>query len=171
MTVKDKQISFLKHEFASLAWNGAVQHAGVYKDNIQEEKRAKNAKEALINFEKTEYEKQVTSSEQFQKIEKFSACLKEKCGDIFHDDRLFAVSQKALNLYLKYLWCAGILAFEPSHCPIDNVVLAKIGKKLGWHNMTHEQYQEIMKEIDKKAERKGIAVLELEIWNKYQGNI
>jgi hypothetical protein len=35
------------------------------------------------------------------------------------------IAQKALNLFLKYLWCLGEIE-RPPHCPFDSVVLAKI---------------------------------------------
>jgi uncharacterized iron-regulated protein len=36
------------------------------------------------------------------------------------------IAQKALNMYLKYLWCLEIIE-EPPHCPFDSIVIANIG--------------------------------------------
>jgi hypothetical protein len=35
------------------------------------------------------------------------------------------LAQKALNLYLKYLWCLGEI-HEPPHCPLDSIVLGQV---------------------------------------------
>ena len=40
----------------------------------------------------------------------------------------FGIAQKALNLFLKYLWCLNI-SKHPLHCPIDSQILAKINWK------------------------------------------
>jgi hypothetical protein len=62
-------------------------------------------------------------------------------GTLLADDQpTFGVSQKALNLFLKYLWCFRMIN-EPPHCPIDGQVLKRI-KWTGvpWPLMTKKDY-------------------------------
>src|SRR5262245_47199684 len=48
--------------------------------------------------------------------------LTAKLKPSLHKDRFrIGVSQKLVNLYLKYLWVAGLCP-EPPHCPIDGIV-------------------------------------------------
>ena len=59
-----------------------------------------------------------------------------KLTDLYKDkailkDNVFRVgiTQKAFNLYLKYLWCLGLrwIEHEPPHCPFDRIVIGKLG--------------------------------------------
>lgn len=51
------------------------------------------------------------------------------CHEGFRHGRFrIGLAQKALNLYLKYLWCAD-LAARPPHCPVDAIILAAAGIK------------------------------------------
>jgi hypothetical protein len=65
--------------------------------------------------------------------------LKEKMNlnfkDIFNhpkyeNDKGFRIahSQKSLSVFFKHLWCLGLIK-EPPMCPIDNIILTKIGLK------------------------------------------
>jgi hypothetical protein len=82
---------------------------------------------------------------------------------ILKDGRFyFGVVQKALNLFLKYLWCLDMpnLSKHPPHCPIDSQVLAEIQKSdEKWFCLNKEKYIFVIDEIRKKA--KSIAKWEL----------
>jgi hypothetical protein len=80
-------------------------------------------------------------------------------------------AQKALNLYLKYLWCTG-RKLEPPHCPFDGNVIKKLNKlkKLPsgfepWTAMADkDKYCELVKEAKDRVEE-SLAVWELREWN------
>ncbi len=44
------------------------------------------------------------------------------------------IAQKALNLYLKYLWCLGKIT-EPPHCPFDSIIISEIKCNIKWTEM------------------------------------
>ncbi|MGB6942262.1 MAG: hypothetical protein WBE37_07710 [Bryobacteraceae bacterium] len=62
------------------------------------------------------------------------------------DGRLtFGTSQKAFNLYLKYLWHLGKLpkSAPPPHCPVDRIILTKLGFDESWAKCDdQERYME-----------------------------
>ena len=65
-------------------------------------------------------------SAHFAAIEGLSEGLSTECGSLLKNGRFrIGSAQKALNLFLKYYWCAGWLP-EPPHCPFDAIVLRQI---------------------------------------------
>ena len=52
-------------------------------------------------------------------------CKLDKSGDIIADEYGIRIAQcqKSLSLYLKYLWCYGLIETPPV-CPIDRVILS-----------------------------------------------
>jgi len=48
---------------------------------------------------------------------------------LFQGELVFGRAQKALNVYLKYLWCDGQIPIPP-HCPFDNEILTKLSSEL-----------------------------------------
>lgn len=77
-------------------------------------------------------------------------------------------AQKTLNLYLKYLWCAGWIS-EPPHCPFDNQVVSKLpdvpNKWRTWTTVDDTNaYQHWVSEARQVAGDISLAVWELGIW-------
>lgn len=53
-------------------------------------------------------------------------------GRYLHNGRFrIGVTQKLVNLHLKYLWTAGIIP-EPPHCPIDGIIRDKARINYDW---------------------------------------
>lgn len=66
----------------------------------------------------------VGSERHVQTIRDLSKRMTESHSDILNGDTfLFGVAQKALNIHLKYLWCAN-LDVRPPHCPFDNDIIS-----------------------------------------------
>ena len=76
------------------------------------------------------------------------------------------ISQKAFNLYLKYLWRLG-KAVLPPHCPVDGVVL-RAGAILGsWtDNNSEKEYMDWINRLRAKASNQGLSLSEWEyrVW-------
>ncbi len=101
-------------------------------------------------------------------IRKISENLSSKFGNILQDAALrYGISQKALNLYLKYLWRLKTVVTQPPHCPVDSVVLRK-GRILGsWTKCKEEkEYRDWIDALRIKAKQKGLSLSEweYEIW-------
>lgn len=78
-------------------------------------------------------------------------------------------AQKALNLYLKYMWCLGRIPMPP-HCPFDSIVLSKIGCKSDkWTEVVDiDKYINwtLLAKAEAKANETSLAEWELHEYNK-----
>jgi hypothetical protein len=79
-------------------------------------------------------------------------------------------AQKALNLYLKYMWCMGRIR-TPPHCPFDAIVLSAIGwDGKGWtQEVDIEKYKSWVSLAKEKANGSSLAEWELQEFNKQLG--
>jgi hypothetical protein len=76
-------------------------------------------------------------------------------------------AQKALNLYLKYLWCVGLLNVAPPHCPFDFFVIGQLGLNIRWTELdSMEGYQQLVAAAQAAAHGVGLARWELELYNQ-----
>ncbi len=78
------------------------------------------------------------------------------------------IAQKALNLYLKYLWCVSLIPMPP-HCPFDSIIIGHLPecKNLNWTSIDSiNDYKKLVNTTRKKSDGKPIAEWELEIWLK-----
>lgn len=83
------------------------------------------------------------------------------------------VAQKALNLYLKFLWCQSWIP-EPPHCPVDDIVLTEIKNNTNWTDFDDiDTYTQIISAIRKHIETTGkqqsLSEWELDLWNRKTG--
>lgn len=82
-------------------------------------------------------------------------------GQVLVGERFrIGIAQKALNLYLKYPWCLGIIS-RPPHCPFDGNILAEVGVFDNWTQMDDPmRYREWVSAAERKA---GEALAEWEL--------
>lgn len=115
--------------------------------------------------------KKISEDLLLKNIEKIAAAMSRKHGRILVKKKMrVGTSQKALNLYLKYLWCLGKIS-EPPHCPLDARILAKA--RLYDAKWTHldsiAKYKQWIKGCGKAVERTGagsLAEWELRAWGE-----
>lgn len=75
-------------------------------------------------------------------------------------------AQKALNLYLKYLWCLGKMDMPP-HCPIDGVILKHLKCEVKWTELKCiKKYQDIIEKAKGEAGSRPLARWELDVFNE-----
>ena len=115
------QEQFLRDELFSLTLMATVQRARVYRPKTPEQTR--RAFQAALRSKLEEvarhYEKEVGEETHIGNIVKLSDSLTRAHKDILNSSRFrIGTAQKALNLYLKYLWCLGKIP-RPPHCPFD----------------------------------------------------
>ncbi|MDP1652521.1 MAG: hypothetical protein Q8L56_07340 [Rhodocyclaceae bacterium] len=82
-------------------------------------------------------------------------------------------AQKALNLYLKYLWCFGRIP-TPPHCPFDFVVLSRIPgcQNVRWTQLDHlPEYESIVQHAERVAGKVSLAEWELSLYNDAQPGV
>lgn len=189
LTMKDK---FIRDEIFTLSWSAAVSRPKlkIYKDEINENdcrrKKIKNFVKCHIdkNYIKG-YEKGYKENDDephIGNIDNLSKKVSDKFGCILANGTFrIGISQKVLNLYLKYLWCLGEIK-KPPHCPIDREVLDKLkdecklikdeSKKesankifdISWTELNDIcEYCKIIKEA-KKIVGEDLSDWELEVW-------
>ncbi len=118
----------------------AFQHAGVYIKGLKNMAPRKSdcrndLKNTLIAIGNA-HQSSVSALDQCQNIVN---CANESTANhqkkgILRDDRFrIEITQKALNIYLKYLWCLGEIN-KPPHCPIDRGIIDVLGIPWNQHN-------------------------------------
>src|SRR5579864_8014909 len=109
----------------------------VYRKGADEKNKANFRKrwESLIRQESQCYAKPtqpISDTEHCEAIRRLSESLSKEFGEILKDGELrHGNSQKAFNLYLKYLWRLGKIALPP-HCPVDGIILRAGGILASW---------------------------------------
>lgn len=80
----------------------------------------------------------------------------------------FGRTQKLINLYLKYIWVCGYIP-EPPHCPVDSIIISKLGKEfsaLRFNKINKQEYLSIIVGIKSIKGAQSIAGWELSIFNR-----
>lgn len=164
------KLSFLKQELYALSWSASVQHNKIYKDKVPGNERSVLKKRMFERLEEfiIKYKNPLDEKTHVNNINRISEISEEEGGRILIGKKFnIGTSQKLLNLYLKYLWCIGEIS-EPPHCPIDRIILNKIGnKKINWTQIDDlSQYIEIIEKLRMKSNGDSIAVWELKMYQK-----
>jgi hypothetical protein len=127
-----KKWQFIEEELVANSIRGAFQRGKVYADSSacteRDRERLRKRLTDLLRRLATQYCTTVASEEHNQNILEIADSLTSEFGNegILRDDKFrIGVAHKALNLYLKYLWCVGKVA-TPPHCPFDSQIIAKL---------------------------------------------
>jgi len=147
--------------------------------NLTYEARASTADRATFRYAFAEclhryaeqYRNQVTERQHLDIIEQISYELSTQFTSILIHGRLrIGTCQKALNLYLKFLWCLDANWPAPLHCPVDRIVLQAAGLSDAWTKLDSiETYAEWITKIRATALAYGassVAEWELQLWNQ-----
>jgi hypothetical protein len=167
------QHDFLLREFFTLTLAGTVQRSGLYKDGTTEKERKpfQDSLRGILEEMAVDYAECVSEEAHVANIEQLAKRLTEKHPDILADGGMrIGLAQKALNLYLKYLWCLGEIS-EPPHCPLDSIVLGHVPgcKDVCWTRMkTIEEYCDVIAKVKVAAAGRSLAQWELALWNVHR---
>lgn len=98
--------------------------------------------------------------------------LSSEFGYLLKNNRFrIGAAQKAINLFVKFLWCLNDNFPTPPHCPIDRGILKEVSIYKSWTQLDSiNTYQDWIKKIGEHARLKGftsIAEWELDLWNRY----
>jgi len=122
---------FIINELWNLSVAGALQRANIYTPNAVENTKNKfksDLKNYLEQLVQAQYFKEVDENSHVANIQALSAYT-EKYGTLLRNGKInFGVSQKILNLFLKYIWCLKLIP-TPPHFPVDRNVQAELNKK------------------------------------------
>ena len=164
-----KKKEFLLNEVWLLTVSGAFQRSNAYKTKVSTHLKnefRKKLHELLVEISK-EYENGVSESKHMDNIERVHSFEHESLSN---NQLNFGISQKLLNLYLKYLWCLGYIE-TPPHFPLDRIIQQKLYVKNmeSWTKMNDKlPYLNVMKIAKEQAEKRNISLaeLELELFNR-----
>lgn len=151
------------------AWRDSTQHVGIYKvvvKNDEEFKRdfREDLKKHLLEDVVRRYQKeQIGYEEHFELIKNIYNHVHKNYKEKVTFS--FGCSQKLVNVFLKYYWCAGKLnGNEPAHMPLDSNILniLKI-KDIKWTKMKKNDYDKCIKTAKEKAEVEHLSLAEWEL--------
>ena len=151
----------------SNALQSALQHNKTYVDGLPDEKREQFRAQwaQCIRDESKRYIQPVSDVQHCEAITRISDGLSAKFGAYLTNRRLrYGTSQKALNLYLKFLWRLGKAAIPP-HCPMDRIMLNEAGIDAKWTKCdTEEEYMGWVNALRTKAKPRSLAEWEYDVW-------
>jgi len=160
---------FLIITFLSNSQSASLQRGNVYAKNATYEQKRAFQKDFRMRLRVLEscYMQSVSDEDHFRTIEGFANQLSQAHSTALANGRLrIGTAQKAVNLFLKFLWSIGVVP-EPPHCPIDRNVLTKIGISKNWTELDNiEEYKSIIGTIRQKAGQQTPARWEYDLWNK-----
>jgi len=155
---------FIETEIWLLTIGGGFQRANVYINDATGKERLefRNKLHSEVIKIAAEYKDTVSEARHIDNIIKISrlkhSALNNGCMN-------FGVSQKILNLYLKYLWCLGEIS-TPPHFPVDRIIQQKlkITPVISWTQIdSPEKYMRIIEHAKKQAKKENTSIAELEL--------
>jgi hypothetical protein len=169
MDVAQKQ--FLESEVLTLSILGALGRSGTYRKGASESDGCafRTQLRCLLVELAQRYTASITEDEHVNNIQALANQLTATHGAVLAGGRLrFGIAQKALNLYLKYLWCLGCIPLPP-HCPFDSIVISALSLEspCAWTALeTKEEYVKLVVAAKRKAGAEPLACWELRLWQQ-----
>src|SRR5687768_4865176 len=158
--------NFLRDEFHRLTLQATVQRASVYIRGVPERDRSSfqsGLRRALDNLA-PEYAKSVREERHCDNIARLADSLSAQHGLILAGGRFrIGPAQKAVNLFLKYLWCTGDIP-TPPHCPFDAriILLLPPVDRINWTTMDSvDSYRRLVAAARRLAGKQSLAEWEL----------
>ena len=121
---------------------------------------------SLMRATARRYSQPVSDAEHIEAIGRIAQALTARYGSILKAGRFrYGTAQKALNLYLKFLWRLGQIP-APPHCPVDGQVLAAAGIAGSWtHSDDQGEYANWIKILRQKAHPLSLSDWEYRLWS------
>ena len=167
----DLKQEFLHDQFLSMSISASLQHAGIYKDKIRDDERLvfRVALGRILLEISADYKNPVSESRHEENIELLVQMMSDQFGGLFKDGKYrIGLAQKALNLYLKYLWCEEEIP-APPHCPFDRMIIEELLKEkpINWTDMDDmKDYRQLVSAAREKAQGVSLAEWELKTYQK-----
>ena len=165
---------FLHEEILSAVVTAAFMHGRIYEKSCPDSDRLRvreGLKVLLLELGVT-YGTKIEDVDHGKNIESLADAMTASYCECLRDGRFrIGIAQKALNLYLKYLWCHGKIP-TPPHCPFDsNIVgLLAVEVRQSYVQLDNiEVYKTWVAEARKLANEKSLAEWELTEFEKLKG--
>jgi hypothetical protein len=170
-----EKMKFIQDEVWLVTVNAAFQRANVYKESAdeQEKKYLRNMLKLEIEHEiLSDYNHEVSDAKHIANIYRIKRSSENFSQILNHGSFSFGVSQKILNLYLKFQWCLDRIKSTPPHFPVDRRIQTalKIRNIVSWTTaMGEKEYMDIIKIAREKLKQfnvENIAELELFLFER-----
>jgi hypothetical protein len=161
---------FLIDAFLGMSSRDALGRSKTYSKSVSEndKKRFQNALRETLKMIWKVYVSPVNEEEHLSNIKKLSDDLSSGFYHCLRSGRFrIGIAQKALNIFLKYLWCAKRIP-EPPHCPFDSIIIGFLPEcsDLKWTSIDNmDAYKRLVKVAKKVAKGKSLPEWELEVWS------
>ncbi len=161
---------FIGGEILTLTINGALGRSNTYSssDQVLGGNLKVAIRKRLRELRGRYAEGPVSELEHTQNIQSLADDLTRDFAEILVRKRFrIGISQKLLNLYLKYCWALGWIAGEPPHCPFDRRIIEKLKLKANWTEIDSvEEYRALVEAARQAGNNSSqtIASWELEQW-------
>lgn len=157
---------FLLSQFHGMVLQATVQRAAIYRSDASDRERARfhiGLRKKLDRMAR-HYERSVSERDHYRRIAALSDTLSRDHAVALRGGRFrIGPAQKALNLFLKYLWCSGWIA-APPHCPFDARIidLLPYGDRVRWTRLDRlESYKQLVASAKLVAGPSSLAEWEL----------
>jgi hypothetical protein len=163
---------FLENQIFSMTLMATTQRGKVYHTDASEEGKATFRHDIRFELRRIadKYKTAVAEERHIANIEGLSDQISQAHSNILTQGRFrIGSAQKAINLYLKYLWCLDKIP-TPPHCPFDAIVLSYVPncKTVRWTQLDSlSEYREIVRLAKIAAEGKSLSDWELNLYNIY----
>jgi len=164
------QQRYLRDEFHGLTLSATVRRAKIYAPNISEQQHSpfQSGLRRELELISEHYDREVRDETHLGHIDRLASSLSQQYSAVLRGGRFrIGPAQKALNLFLKYLWCAGLIPMPP-HCPFDSRVIAKFPApdQLNWTELDDiEAYARLVTVARAVAGTLPLAEWELRVYN------
>jgi hypothetical protein len=163
---------FATSQIFGMTLGATAQRTGMYvKGQTEADRRPfQCALRSYLEAKAIDYKICISEEVHVSNISDLAKNLSESFPTVLVDSRMrIGLAQKALNLYLKYLWCFGQIA-EPPHCPIDARILRRLPgfNRVRWTRLDQiDEYMSIVNSVRTEASAIdiSIAVWELQTYN------
>jgi hypothetical protein len=166
---------FMRDEVFMLTLMAVVSRGHVYKAKPTE-REAKKFQSCLweqLKGMEEKYVQRVDDEAHVGNIESLANEVSASCGEILSKSRFrIGSAQKALNLFLKYLWCLGEIPQPPPHCPFDRRIIECLpeGAQCNWTECDDiEHYKRWVAEARKIAETQSLSLAGWELLTYNEG--
>ena len=170
------QQKFLADECFSMTLMAAVQRANVYRKGSSERVRNRFRRALRGHLEQLakSYSQSVSETNHLNNIGRLADNLSQSHPDALVKGRFrIGCAQKALNLYLKYMWCLGNIP-SPPHCPFDYQIISRLlgCKDLTWTELDSIcDYKRLVAAARAQAGSILLAEWELKLYNDAQPRV
>ena len=162
---------FLRDQALLSAVIASLQRASIYSSKASDmDRRAlSEAMRAILIEIAEQYTTPISDDAHVKNIVRFADTISEKCCASLVNGRLrIGIAQKALNLYLKYLWCLDQIP-TPPHCPFDSRIISHLPRdvQVSWTRLDDiTTYLALVASAKRLAAEQSLAEWELHV---YQG--